>query len=207
LSRQADTPAPRSPFPDLMVSKDSLRRGGLVMVSPVVVYALVRPLVSSDALGLAIAAAIPILYSIVLGFARRRVDPIAGLSAIGFSLACLISVLTGGSSLPLKLHEAVITFGIGLVLVAAVLIRRPIPVARLLRVPSPDRQLDGSLGAIIGSFLILHALLHFALAVSLSTRSYLIAGRIINWSTIALGVLGLSAYVRRTRATKGTQGP
>lgn len=199
MSGRTDTPAPSPPFPNLIVSKNSLRRVALVMASPLLVYALVRPTVSSDALGLAIAAAIPVLYSIVLAVVRRRVDPLAGLSAVGFSVACLISVLTGGSSLPLKLHEAFITFGIGLVLVVAVLIRRPLPIARLLRVKPLDRQLDGPLGAIVGGFLMLHALLHFALAVSLSTSSYLVAGRIVDWGTIALGVLALSAYLRRAR--------
>lgn len=52
----------------------------------------------------------------------------------------------------------------------------------------------------IGAFLLLHSLLHFALAVSLSTHSYLIAGRIIDWSTIALAALALSTYLRRMRA-------
>lgn len=164
------------------------------MVSPVVAYALVRPIVSSDALGLAIAAAIPLLYGIVLALVRRRVDPFAGLVAVGFSLACLISVLAGGSSLPLKLHEAFIAFGIGLVLLFASLLRRPLPTARLLRVAQPDRQFDGALGAMIGGFLVLHALLHLALAVSLSTSSYLVAGRAIDWGTIALGVIGLAAF-------------
>jgi hypothetical protein len=52
----------------------------------------------------------------------------------------------------------------------------------------------------IGGFLVLHALLHFALAVSLSTSSYLVAGRIIDWSTVVLGILALAAYLRHTRA-------
>jgi hypothetical protein len=202
MSSQADTPATHPAFPDLMVSKDSLRRGVLLMVAPLVAYALLRPLVSSDTLGLAITAAIPILYSVALALLRRRMDFIALLSAVGFSLACLISVLTGGNALPLKLHTALITFGVGLVLLIAVLIHKPVPIARLLRVASPHMQLDSSLGAMIGGFLVLHALLHFALAVSLSTSSYLVAGRIIDWGTIALGVLGLSAYLRRSRAQR-----
>jgi uncharacterized membrane protein len=180
-----------------MASKDSLRRGAVVLVTPVVVYALLRPVVSTDALALAIAAAIPILYSVVLALARRRVDPFAGISAVGFSVACLVSVLTGDSSLPLKLHEAFVTFGVGVVLVLAALIRRPLPIGRLLRT---DHRLDGSLGSVVGGFLILHALLHFALAVSLSTGSYLVAGRAVSWGTIALGVLALAAFRRRSGA-------
>lgn len=198
MSSQTDTSTPGPPFPDLMIPKESLRRGVLLMASPLVAYALVRPAVSSDALGLAIAAAIPILFSIVLALVRRRVDPLAGLATVGFSLACVIAVLTGGSSLPLKLNEAFITFGIGVVLVLASLIRRPLPIARLLRITHPDRQLDSALGAMIGGFLVLHALLHLALAVSLSTSSYLVAGRAIDWGTIALAVLGLAVFLRRS---------
>jgi hypothetical protein len=147
------------------VSKDSLRRAVVVLVLPVAAYALVRPLVSSDMVGLA-AAAIPIAYSISHALARRRVDPLAALSALGFSFACLVSFLTGGGALPLKLHEAFITLGLGLVLITAVVIRRPLPIGRLLRTPDADRSLDGVLGAIIGGFLIVHALLHLALPVT-----------------------------------------
>ncbi len=198
MSSQTDTPA-GPPWPTVMIAMGSHRRAVLLLAAPLAAYALVRPVVSSDAVGLAIAAAVPIVYSIALGLVRRRIDLLAGLSAVGFSFACLISLLTGGSSLPLKLHEALIAFGIGLVLLIAVLFGRPLPIARLLRVPVPDRQLDGALGAVVGGFLVLHALLHFALAVSLSTSSYLLAGRIIDWGTIALGVLGLSAFLRRMR--------
>jgi hypothetical protein len=177
--------------------KQSLRRGVLVLIAPLLAYALLRPLVATDALALAIAAAIPILYGVALALARRRIDRVAGVSAIGFSIACAISVLTGGSALPLKLHEAFVTFGLGVALVVAALIRRPLPIGRLLRT---DRQLDGPLGAVTGGFLILHALLHFALAVSLSTSSYLVAGRAVSWGTIAFGVLALAAFRRRSGA-------
>ena len=94
-----------------------------------------RPLVSSGALALAIAGAIPIAYSIVLALAKQRIDYLVLLTAAGFAIACLISLLTGGSSLPLKLHEALITFGIGIVLLIAALISRPLPLGRLARIP------------------------------------------------------------------------
>jgi hypothetical protein len=172
-----------------------------LLIAPVAAYAIVRSLVSSDALALAVATAFAVLYSIALALIQRRVDLLAALSVVGFSLACVASVLSGGSALPLKLGEAPMTFGIGLVLIIAPLVQRPLPLGRLLRVPFPDRQIDGTLGAIVGSFLVLHAVLHFALAVSLSTSSYLVVGRIIDLGAVALGVLGLSAY-RRTLATR-----
>ena len=186
-------------MPGLSRNRAALRRTALIMLAPVLAYAVVRPLVGSDALALGIAGAIPVVYSIVLAAVRRRIDPLALLTAIGFSLACLASVLAGGSSLPLKLHEAAITFGIGLVMLVAVVIGRPLPAGRLLRVPSATRAIDSALGAMIGGFLVLHALLHLALAVSLSTGSYVVASRVVDWGTLAIGALGLSAYLRHLR--------
>lgn len=184
----------------LMPSKATRMRAVLLLLAPVVAYGLVRPLVSSDALALGVGAAIPVIYGIALAIAQRRVDPIAVLSAIGFSLACLISVLTGGSSLPLKLNEAFITFGLGWLLLVAVLLRRPLPIGRLLRVPTTDKRTDSSLGAMIGGFLVLHALVHFGLAESLPTSSFLTVSRVVDWGTVALFLLALRAYVRRRRA-------
>jgi len=188
-----------APMPSFSRNRAALRRTALVMLAPVLAYGLVRPLVESDALALGIAGAIPVVYSIVLAVVRRRIDPIALVTAIGFSLACVVSVLAGGSSLPLKLHEAAITFALGLVMLVAVLIGRPLPVSRALRVPSATKAIESSLGALVGGFLMLHALLHLVLAVSLSTSSYVVVGRIADWGTLAIGLLALSAYVRRLR--------
>jgi hypothetical protein len=179
------------------------RRALIIGLAPVIAYAVVRPLVGSDALGLAIAGAIPLIYAFGRAPSRHRIDSVAIVVSIGYALGCIASLLTGGNSLPLKLHEAAITFAIGLVLLIAVLIRRPIPVTRWLRVP-PTEQLDSTLGIMLGGFLLLHALLHLALAVSLSTASYLVMSRVVNWATLAVGMLCLSAYLRRIRTTSLT---
>jgi hypothetical protein len=178
-------------------ARRSMRRRALpLLVGPVLVYAVVRPLVSSSTLALGIAGGIPLLYSIVLAVLRRRIDRFALVSGVGFSVACLVSVLSGGSSLPMKVDEAMITFGIGLVLLTAAAVRRPLPVAKLLRIPTPTKKIDGPLGVAVGGFLILHALIHIALAVSLPTSSYVVTSRVVDWGTIALAVLGLAAYRR-----------
>jgi len=187
-------------MPGFPRNRAALRRTALIMLAPVVAYGLVRPLVGSDALALGIAGAIPVVYSIVLAAVRRRIDPLALLTAIGFSLACVASAVAGGSSLPLKLNEAAITFGIGLVMLIAVVIRRPLPAGRFLRVRCATKAIDSALGAMIGGFLVLHALLHFVLAESLTTGSYVVVSRVVDWGTIAVGLLGLSAYLRHLRA-------
>jgi len=193
--------APRS-------TRTSMARALLVMGVPLAVYFAVRPAVSSDAIALAIAGAVPLSYELVLVIWFRRVDLLAVVSSVGFALGCLASVLAGGSSLPLKLHEAAVTFVLGIVLLVAVLVRRPIPIGRRLHVPDATRQVDQTLGVMVGGFLVLHALLHVALAVSLSTTDYLLAGRAVNLSTIAIGALCLFAYLRRARrASAPADGP
>jgi len=91
------------------------------------------------------------------------------LTSAGFALGCIASLLAGGSSLPLKLHEAAVTFLLGVILLGAVLGRRPLPVGRVLKVPHADRQRETALNAMIGAFLVLHALLTLTLALTLRT--------------------------------------
>jgi hypothetical protein len=65
----------------------------------------------------------------------------------------------------------------------------------------PFTNSDAALGALIGAFLVLHALLHLALAIVLPTSTYVVAGRLINWGTLAVGAVLLWTYLRRLRAT------
>jgi intracellular septation protein A len=180
-------------------NRNSLRRAAVVLVAPLVVYLLLRPYVASDAIALVLAGAIPSGYCLGLAVVKHRVDPLALISALGFVAACLVTVLANGNPLPLKLHEAVITFAVGIVLLAGVLIRRPLPVARLLRVVDAPNGLDRNLSLMIGAFLVLHALAHLVLALSLPTSTYLVASRVVNWGSLAIGGVGLSAYLRRFR--------
>jgi hypothetical protein len=202
MSSDANTPKLTPSMQALPANRRrQMRHAALLMLLPVLVYAAVRPLVSSDALGLAIAGGVPTLYSLALALVRRQADPVALVSAVGFGVACAVSLLSGGSSLPMKLQEAPITFGVGSVMLVAVLIRRPFPVGRVLRIPSASKRIDSSLGAVIGVFLMLHALVHVALAVALSTSAYLVTSRILDTGTLVAGLVGLNVYVRRVRAS------
>ena len=171
-----------------------------------VAYFAVRPFVGSDTAALAIAGAVPAAYTIAFVLLRRRVDPWSLLNAAGYALACAVSLLAGGSSLPMKLPEASVAFLAGMILLGAVLARRPLPVGRLLKVPHADQRLNATLSAMVGAFLVLHALLTLALAMTLPTATYLVAGRAVNWATIAAAGLSLYGYLLRLRR-RGPAGP
>jgi hypothetical protein len=173
----------------------------VVVLLPALIYLVVRPAVGSDAAGLAIAGALPLGYNVVAALRRRRLDLLAALSSAGFAVACLVSLLADGSSLPLELHEAGVTFVLGVVLLAAALLRHPLPLGRFLHVPDADRARDTTLNVMVGGFLAAHAILHVALALTLSTADYVVAGRVVNLATAGLGALALYGYLRRARAT------
>lgn len=78
-------------MPDISSHRAALRRAALMMLLPLAVYGVATQFVSSSALALGIAGAVPVGYSIVLAVARRRIDRVALLSAIAYSLACVAS--------------------------------------------------------------------------------------------------------------------
>lgn len=196
--------APGTPFSHRQ--RQQAARLLLVSAAGPVAYFAVRPFVGSDTAGLAIAGVVPIAYTIAFALLRRRIDLWGLLNAIGYALACIVSLLAGGSSLPVKLPEASATFLVGMVLLGTVLARRPLPVGRLLRVPHADQRLNATLSAMVGAFLVLHALLTLTLAMTLPTATYLVAGRAVNWATIAAGALSLYGYLLRLRR-RGPAGP
>jgi hypothetical protein len=178
------------------------RRAMRALAMPVlsmVLFFVVRPFVGSDAAGLAISGALPTAYLVVTAITQRKADPWAALTVLGFALACVATLLAGGSSLPLKLHEAAVTFVLGVVLLVAVLVRRPLRIGALLKVPAADRGDDAALSVMVGGFLVLHALLHLALALTMSTTMFLTVGRVVSWGTLAVGGFALYAYLRRLR--------
>jgi len=176
-----------------------------VPAGSVIVYFAVRPAIGSDTAALAIAGAVPAAYTIVMALLRRRAELWAAATTVGYALGCLASLLAAGSPLPLKLHEAAVTFLLGVVLLGAALVRRPLPVSRALKVPRADRAVDAALSVMTGGFLVLHALLNLALALTLPTAAFLTAGRAVSWATLAAGALCLYGYLRRLR--RGNAGP
>jgi hypothetical protein len=168
------------------------------VVAPFCVYAIARVLLGSDAAALGLAGVPPILYGAWVAVRRRTPDPIAVLSVIAFSVACVITAATG-SEIALKLHEALITFAVGIGLLLGVLAGHPPPIARLARLEHPPARLDTAIGGLVGLFLVLHALAHLVLALTLSTDSYLVISRLVNWGSLVVAGLALSTYLRRLR--------
>jgi intracellular septation protein A len=172
-------------------------RGMLLLgLAPAAIYFVAHLVVSSTTVCLALGGGIPMLYQLAECLRGRRPQTLALLSSVGFCVAGIVALATGGSSLPLKLYDPLITFGFGAVLVGAVVMGRPLPVGRFVKVPAEKHR---ALGLLLGGFLVAHAMLTVVLAVSLPTSTYVALSKTVGWGTIALGVVGLSTYCRRQR--------
>jgi hypothetical protein len=209
-SSSDERPSPANPIQ--AIRRQLVKSVILNLIAPVVVYLLIRPHVPNDTVALALVGAIPVVVTAVVFLRRRRIEPIAMLATIGFVIAVGISLLWGGGSLPLKLHEAVITGACGLACLVSVLIGKPLHlmlVGRLLGQAGapPDDQVQrrsSVMTLIFGCTLVLHTAVHTAVALTLSTSAFLVVSRISTVVIYGLGAVTLLLYIRSTRTPAKT---
>ncbi len=95
-------------------------------VAPVITYVIVRPRVESTAVALAITFAVPVVWAALSACWHRRMDLDGMLTMGAYGLGLLVTVLSGGSALPLKLHSAAETGALGVACLVSVALRRPL---------------------------------------------------------------------------------
>jgi hypothetical protein len=184
----------------------------LNIVIPLLVYTMLRPHVGSDAVALAVGAAIPVLVT-AGGFAlRRRIDPVGVLAIIGIGAALILLALTGGDPLVLKIHDALLTGPLGLVCLISVLVGKPLllvaqrAVAARRGTSAPGNPRAASiLTGIVGAMLVIHALVLLALALAMPTTTFLAVGKPVGWAVLAAGVATLYWYRGRLASAQSRQ--
>ncbi|MGW0086971.1 VC0807 family protein [Streptomyces sp. NPDC003393] len=188
---------------------------------PLALYYLLRPVVHSDGTSLAIAVAAPVGLALASSLTGRRSLWGGLLVAAGFGLALVATVLSGGSSLPLKLYRPLATGLFGLACLISVAVRRPL-VEHLLRAAARReprvrtalaraddaarlrRRLTG-ITLIVGVVCLAEAAVTAALAFSLSTGAFLVTSRVVRWAVAALGVA--AALLHRYRTARNRPQP
>lgn len=96
------------------------------LVLPLVAYVIIRALTGSSIGALAITDALPSAWLVAVGLARRRVDPVAVVSATTVTIALAAYALTGGDPLAIKLRRGAVTGMIGIAALASVALGRPL---------------------------------------------------------------------------------
>jgi hypothetical protein len=162
---------------------------------PLLLYMLLRNTFSNDTTALAVSGVIPAIWTIVLWLWHRQVNWIGVIAIVGLLIAIVFSALLGGGSLPLKLYHPVISGTVGLIFLISVVIRKPLMIVLLkkFKAGDPNRFSNPVINrkvtivtAVFGSTLLLDALIHIMMALTLSTGIYLFMSRIV---TIAMLVI------------------
>lgn len=182
-------------------------------VVPLVLYTVLRPHVGSDATALLVAVAVPAVFTLAKLAWLRRVDPIGVIAVCSFGIAVLTLAATGGNPIVLKLHEAVVTGPLGLVCLASAAIGKPLHqvvmriaarrnpgLERVLSAPD-SRRSSTVVTVLIGTVLVLHALVLLGLALSLPTQTYLEVSRPAGLAVLAIG-FGSLVWYRNHRQRK-----
>lgn len=185
-------------------------------LAPYLVYLLARPSLASDAAALAFSGAIPVLWTVITWFWRRRVNWFGVHAVLGFGIALAITALLDGNTLLLEIHGTLLTGMLGLVLLVSLLIKRPLllPFFQAIgqnNIPGPDlfaaAALDQSrrdriagrisfITKVIGLALFANLAAHVILALTLPTAAFLADSRVSTFIILGGGI-GLIWWSRR----------
>jgi len=176
-------------------------------LGPVVIYFAIRRYTTTDATALAVSSALPLLRVAGLWLLRRRIDWLGAVALLGLGVTIALSVLMGGSALPIKLIHPALTGTLGLLLLASALLAKPLlrPLLRLAgrqgdapagSAPHPSRI--GLYTGILGGLLLADALVHVVMALDLSTGTFVLSSRAVGAVFIA-ALIGLRLLVRPRR--------
>ncbi len=191
------------------------------IVVPLSAYIALAAALHSDTYALAVTETFGVVWILALGIRQGQLNPIAVATAIVLAIALVVTVISGGSALPLKLRRAMITGPLGLACMVSVIARRPLlpalldlvahggpervtrPLRALRRAIPEDKAI--SLTAIVGVTLLADAAAQITVAFAVSTTVFVGVSRL---ARIAISAIGIAVYVAYWRAGgASSQGP
>ena len=186
-------------------------------VAPLVVYQIARHAGVADASALALSS-VPPAASVVGSWAwRRRLDPIGTIALVSIAAGLVAMGLLHGSEVMLKMRESVVTglFGVICLVTLAVPVKPAMFVMGRALTGASDRQRVAEfddlwdvpearrvfvvLTAVWGVALVAEAAVRAALALTLSTGTFLAVTPIVNWAVLGSLIYFTIAYVRARR--------
>jgi uncharacterized membrane protein HdeD (DUF308 family) len=185
------------------------------LLLPLAGYLLIRAAIGSAAGALAITEAIPATWLLIVGIARRRLDPVAVVSTVTVAIALAAYALTGGDPLALKLRRGAVTGTLGIAALASVALGRPLLVvlaehlAKLdperqpeigARLADPDRRRAVTiLTAIIGLTFTIDGISQIALALTVPTGTFVADSTAARIIVLGTGLIVTTWYLRHQK--------
>jgi len=180
-------------------------------VLPAVTYAILRPHVSADWIGLALVMVFPLTLVVGERLQRGSFDPVGIIAMMGIGVGLLGAVAFHGNATLLKMRESALTGVFGIVCLVSLGAPRPMmfylgrafaTAGDTSRIPEYDATWDApgaarryrTVTAVWGFGLAAEAALRITLAVSLSTQRFLAVSPVVSFSTLA----GLLWYTTRS---------
>jgi hypothetical protein len=170
---------------------------------PVVMFTVLRYFITNDTTTLALVVAIPAVRTIAVVVLRRRVDWIGVISVMGFAVALVVSVLSGGSSLPLKLYHPLLTGTLGLAFLISAVIKKPLLLTLLKFFKHSELELTNDpvfrkkitiMSVVVGLLLLADAVAHIIMALTLPTGTYLGMSKLVTIAMVGLLINSLSEF-------------
>jgi hypothetical protein len=184
---------------------------------PLLAYHLIRRHTSSSAMALALAGAIPVVYTLAILAVRRRLSILGVVSVASFGIGVLAFWATGGSTLAEELQDPVLTGLFGIACLVSVVIGHPLHQIILRAMGRNNPHYTGVADrassrtsmvstTIIGVAFLCHAVAVAILAVTQTASTFLALQQPVGLSIIGAGILGLFLYgnwqqTRRQHAT------
>jgi hypothetical protein len=187
-------------------------------IVPLLAYELLRPYVGSSAMALALAGAVPAVYTLAILAARRRLNPVGVAATVSFGIGVLVSWASGGNTLALELQDPALTGLIGVACLVSVAIGRPLhPVilrllgrsdARYTHIASHTHGRTSMVTTtIIGLAFTGHAAAVAILALTQPTSTFVALQHPVGLPFFGLGIAGLFFYRNRLQARQRAATP
>ncbi|ARE18536.2 hypothetical protein LLD17_08780 [Lactococcus cremoris] len=158
------------------------------IILPVVAYLLLKTWGSTDTLALGIATAFPVIHMVWSLIVRKEVNPVSLVAIIGFLISLLTVYLTHGNNLAFKLWHPILTAAIGTIFLLSLVFNRP-----LLEFANEGQSHKKMmiLTLFMGLVFVCHALSVILLAFWVKTTAFVLISKIIDFSAVAILLLGL----------------
>jgi len=182
------------------------------LVAPLAAYHVFRQHHESSAVALALAGAIPVVWTLAILAVRRKLSALGVVSVALFAIGVLISWISGGSTLAEELQDPVIFGLFGLACLVSIAVGHPLHQvilramgrsnARYTEVAERAKASGTSMVStlIIGVAFVAHAVAVAVLAFTQSTSTFLALQNPVGLPFIGLGLLGLFIYGSRQQA-------
>ena len=191
-------------------------QGFIAGVLPVVVYAAIRPRLSSDVEGLLIILVFPLAEIAYEAARTKRVEPIGIISITGITLGVVSALALGGDATLLKVRNSAVTGVFGAGCLISLLLSRP-AMWHLARAFATEGDVEKQsafdtlwvlpgipvrfhlITGIWGVALVAEAAIQLSLALTMSTGEFLAASVVLNVTVLTGLIAATRAFVRSNR--------